>query len=156
MTTAKRGAGSRNKGYRAEAALVKWLHQYGYTTAHRRMIGERGYDIWGVDRGAGEVALEVKSADTWTMKPWLEQAEQQAKLGQEWVLIIRIEGLTDPGQWLAIHPWEFDAVPRGLKVKSLTALQHVWPHLAPLNYGLIAYSTEHPALMATTVMGYLS
>lgn len=155
--TAKPGAGSRNKGYRAEAELVKWLRLRGYTSAHRRMIGERGFDIWGVDRGHGEVAIEVKSAEKWLLNAWLKQAEEQAKDGQEWVLVIRVAGLPAPAYWLTISPttqaWQGGNAT--FTVGSFSALQHVWPHVATYNKAMQVEAADSPGLIAMTAGWWL-
>lgn len=89
------GSYSRDKGLRAERALVNWLRANGYPAARRLLAGD-GRQPGDID-GLG-VCVEVKAGSTLRLNPWLAQlaVEQQGRPG---FLVWREPGCPDPGLW---------------------------------------------------------
>ena len=94
---------SKDKGDRAERELVAWLQQNGYPYAHRSRAGwsDDVGDILGVDG----LTIEVKSAKTMRLGPWLDEldVEKVNASNHRGVLVVRRPGWPDPGEWFAVR-----------------------------------------------------
>lgn len=97
------GAASRNRGARAERAVVTWLRANGHPDArrHHGADGRAPGDIMGVPG----VTIEVKdvAADRWTA--WRAQLLDETPAGHVPILVRRVRGCGDVGQWDAEMPW---------------------------------------------------
>lgn len=93
------GATSRRKGARAEVALVNWLRCHGWPDARRFLAGD-GRQPGDVD-GVPGVATEVKDQAKYDLPGWMRQTEDEAGANLP-VLVVKLRGVTDPGEWLAI------------------------------------------------------
>lgn len=89
------GMAPRRKGADAERTLVNYLRLHGYPDARRRLAGDgrQGGDI---DAGPHD-PLEVKAAERPALHAWLEQ------VGPGGLVVARLRGVTDPGEWAAIQ-----------------------------------------------------
>ena len=94
---------SKAKGDRAERELVAWLQQRGFSGAHRSRAG------WSADvgdvLGVPDLTVEVKSAKTMRLGPWLDELDQEIINGEtaSGVLVVKRPGWSDPGQWFAVQ-----------------------------------------------------
>lgn len=93
-------AASRDKGARAERAVVAHLRAHGFPYAERRQGGTPGADI----TGCPGIAWEVKDHKRHDLAGWLRQAEAQrlAATATYGPLIVKRAGTTDVGQWYAV------------------------------------------------------
>ena len=93
---------SRDKGARAERELVAWLVANGYPLAHRSRAGWS--DDQGDIMGCGQV-IEVKSAKSMRLGPWLDQLDQEKiNAGNpKGVLVVKRPGWSDAGEWFAVQ-----------------------------------------------------
>ncbi len=94
---------NKQKGDRAERELVAWLSRNGYRDAHRSRAGWS--DDVGDILGIPGLVVEVKSAKTLRLGPWLDELDvEKANAGvRDGVLIVRRPGHPDPGQWFAVR-----------------------------------------------------
>ena len=94
---------SKDKGDRAERELVAWLRSNGYPTAHRSRAGWS--DDVGDVLGVPDLCIEVKSAKTMRLGPWLDELDvERANAGQpRGVLVVKRPGWSDPGEWFAVR-----------------------------------------------------
>ena len=94
---------NKDKGDRAERELVAWLRQNGYPLAERSRAG------WADDRGdilgVHDLTIEVKSAKTMRLGPWLDELDVEKSNGgtRDGVLVVRRPGWPDPGEWFAVR-----------------------------------------------------
>jgi hypothetical protein len=95
------GAMSRNKGARAERAVVAYLRANGHEDARRYLAGD-GRQPGDVD-ALPDVALEVKDAATYRIGEWLAQAVDEAGDRLPVVLMhpkgVRVDAV---GDWWAV------------------------------------------------------
>ena len=94
------GSRSRNKGARAERAVVAWLRQNGYPDARRYLAGD-GLQPGDID-AIPAVCLEVKSQARYDLPGWLRQTITEAGPDRLPVLIVHPNGVADVGDWWAI------------------------------------------------------
>ena len=95
------GAMSRNKGARAERAVVAYLRANGHEDARRYLAGD-GRQPGDVDALIG-VSLEVKHHETYAIGAWLAQAIDEA--GDRLpVVVMKPKGVRvdDVGSWWAV------------------------------------------------------
>jgi Holliday junction resolvase len=90
----------KQKGDRAERAIVEWLHSLGFTKAHRIRAGSPE-DIGDIELGVPGVVLEVKDRGkldlpAWIRKLGLQKANKDATLG---VIVVKKRGSSDPFEW---------------------------------------------------------
>jgi len=104
---------SKDRGTRAETAVVRWLQANGWPSAERRAL--RGNADAGDITGTPGICWEIKGgtaardAITATrssnqITEWLAEAEREratdnASFG---VLVVQTPGVTDPGRWWAV------------------------------------------------------
>lgn len=93
---------ARDKGARAERDLTGWLVDNGHPLAHRSRAGWS--DDVGDVLGCGLV-IEVKSAQTMRLGPWLDQLDgEKVNAGMvDGVLVVKRPGWADPGDWFAVR-----------------------------------------------------
>ena len=89
----------KRKGNRAENLVVKWLHVFGYTQAHRTRAGFVD-DIGDID-GFDNVVIEVKDRKTLDLFDWLRQLRRQkaAKGADFGFVVVKKRGSLDPHDW---------------------------------------------------------
>ena len=94
---------SKNKGSAAERLVAAWLRENGYPDACRSRAG------WSADvgdiLGVPGLVVEVKDAKTKRWGDWLCQldAEKSNANVRDGVLIVKVAGTTDAGDWLAVR-----------------------------------------------------
>lgn len=93
---------SRDKGTRAETAVVRWLNAHHWPHAERRAL--RGDRDAGDVTGIPGVVVEVKAARRLDLAEWLDEldvevANAHATTG---LVVARRRGRTDPGHWYAL------------------------------------------------------
>ena len=94
------GAFSRNKGARAERAVVNYLRANGYPDARRILAGDGRQD--GDVAGVPLVCIEVKDHKRTQWGAWMRQAWQESTPAHDWVVVVRkVPRVTDVGQWEA-------------------------------------------------------
>lgn len=93
-------AASRRKGYRAEAAVARWLREHGWPHAERRSSGMSGADIHGIL----PFTIEVKDRHDLAngIREGLQQAEHAAGRSTLPVCIAHPQGEADPSRWYAV------------------------------------------------------
>ena len=96
------GKMSRDKGARAERAVVAWLRENGYPDARRYLAGD-GKQPGDIDAIPG-VALEVKDQATYSIGAWLAQAIDEAGPDRLPVVVMHPKGVRvdDTGNWWAV------------------------------------------------------
>jgi Holliday junction resolvase len=90
---------SRNKGQRAEVAVVNWLRGHGFEDARRYLAGD-GRQPGDIDAIPG-VSIEVKDQQQHRIGEWLRQAEAEARSALP-VVFVKEKGTADVGQWWAV------------------------------------------------------
>jgi Holliday junction resolvase len=90
----------KQKGDRAERAIVEWLHSLGFTKAHRIRAGSPD-DVGDIELGLPGVVIEVKDRGkldlpAWIRKLGIQKANKDAALG---VIVIKKRGSSDPFEW---------------------------------------------------------
>lgn len=91
----------KQKGDRAERAVVEWLHALGYTSAHRIRAGSPD-DIGDIELGdLGKIVIEVKDRGkvdlpAWIRKLRIQKENKKAHLG---IIIVKKRGSADPFDW---------------------------------------------------------
>lgn len=91
----------KQKGDRAERAVVEWLHSLGYEKAHRIRAGSPD-DIGDIELGElGEIVIEVKDRGkvdlpAWLRKLTIQKSNKGAALG---VIVVKKRGSSDPFEW---------------------------------------------------------
>jgi hypothetical protein len=93
------GKASRDRGARAERAVVTWLRNNGYPKArrHHGADGRAPGDIMGVPG----VTIEVKDRAQSAWPTWRQQLLTECPPGDVPILVRRVRGVTDVGQWTA-------------------------------------------------------
>ena len=96
------GKMSRDKGARAERAVVAHLRQNGYPDARRYLAGD-GRQPGDIDAVPG-VSIEVKNASTYTISAWLRQAIDEAGPDRLPVVMMHPKGvaLDDVANWWVV------------------------------------------------------
>lgn len=91
------GAAERNRGKRAELAVVHALRAAGWTAVTTRAANgtQRGHDI----HTNAPVAIEVKDQARLDLAGWLRQAESNAVEGSVPVVWHKRRGHADPSEW---------------------------------------------------------
>jgi hypothetical protein len=97
------GKFSRDKGARAERAVVSWLRANGVPDA-RRYSGADGHAPGDIDAFPA-VVLEVKDCVKHDIPAWMRQAQQEAGPLRIPVVVVKPRGVTNVGQWWAILPF---------------------------------------------------
>ena len=102
---------NRDRGARAERAVVAWLREHGWPECRRTLAGDgrQDTDVCGVSG----VSIEVKDVAESRWPSWCAQAfAQRAADAQVVVVVRRTRGVTDVGSWAArwCRPAEGDAV----------------------------------------------
>lgn len=95
MTTSQK-----QKGDRAERAVVEWLRSLGFTKAHRIRAGSPD-DVGDIELGVPGVVIEVKDRGkidlpAWIRKLGIQKANKDAALG---VIVVKKRGSSDPFEW---------------------------------------------------------
>jgi hypothetical protein len=90
-------AANRNRGARAEVAVVNYLRQNGWPDARRYLAGD-GRQPGDVDFHP-LVCLEVKDVKASAWPSWCRQAAAEARPGMVPVVVRRERGVPDVGQW---------------------------------------------------------
>ena len=90
----------KQKGDRAERAVVEWLHSLGFTKAHRIRAGSPD-DVGDIELGLPGVVIEVKDRGkidlpAWIRKLGIQKANKDAALG---VIVVKKRGSSDPFEW---------------------------------------------------------
>lgn len=148
--TATGGRSSREKGAKAERALVAWLRDLDID-AHRTASGyhQDGGDIYWP---ASPFVLDVKHQERVRLPEWWpEVAAEAAELDREPVLVLRRPNRPNPATWLALEPATaeaLDTVGRTVDTGKLR-LWHEW-HAAELD---AAVAASRPALLIRTGAG---
>ena len=95
------GAASRNRGARAERAVVNYLRQW-WPDARRVLAGDgrQDCDVTFHPR----VSLEVKDRQSSSWPSWARQAVAQSKPGTIPMVVRRTRGVTDVGRWVVRLP----------------------------------------------------
>ena len=96
------GKASRDRGARAERAVVTYLIDHGFTDArrHQGADGRAPGDIMGVP----DICIEVKHRRSSSFPSWREQLLAECPPGDIAVLVRKVDGTTDVGQWTAEMP----------------------------------------------------
>jgi hypothetical protein len=91
------GKASRDRGARAERAVVTWLRNNGFPAArrHHGADGRAPGDIMGVP----DVCIEVKDRASSAYPTWREQLLTECPPGDVPVLVRRVRGVADVGMW---------------------------------------------------------
>jgi Holliday junction resolvase len=89
----------KQKGDRAERAVVEWFHSLGWTKAHRIRAGSPD-DIGDIELHP-DVVIEVKDRGkidlpAWIRKLGLQKANKDAAIG---VIVVKKRGSADPFEW---------------------------------------------------------
>ena len=93
------GAASRNRGARAERAVVAYLRANGWPDARRYLAGD-GRQPGDIDAIPG-VVIEVKDQARACWPLWIRQAKAEAN-GRLWTVVRRTRGVPDVGMWAAV------------------------------------------------------
>lgn len=93
------GAANRTRGANAERAVVRYLRANGFPGARRYLAGD-GRQPGDIDFHP-DVCLEVKDVESSRWPTWRAQALAEARPGQLVVVVRRVRGVTDVGQWEA-------------------------------------------------------
>ena len=97
------GAASRNRGANAERAVAAYMRANGWPNARRCLAGD-GAQHTDID-GIPGVSIEVKDRASSSWPAWRMQAITQAHDGDIVIVVRRVRGVTDVGQWDAQIPW---------------------------------------------------
>lgn len=89
----------KQKGDRAERAIVEWLHSLGFTKAHRIRAGSPD-DVGDIELSS-DIVIEVKDRGkidlpAWIRKLGLQKANKEAAFG---VIVVKKRGSSDPFEW---------------------------------------------------------
>lgn len=142
-------AAERARGARAEVAVVNYLRANGYPDARRYLAGD-GRQPGDID-GVHGWSIESKDVKSSAWPTWCAQAAGACPDGQSWVVVRRLRGTPDVGQWpcvleavacprrlggVWVPPWE----QIGAAVTRLLGAERVLPAmaLADLGEGLVA------------------
>ena len=90
-------AAQRNRGARAEVAVVNYLRDQGWPDARRYLAGD-GRQPGDIDWHP-LVCLEVKDVKRSSWPTWCRQAAAEARPGMVPVVVRRTRGVTDVGEW---------------------------------------------------------
>jgi hypothetical protein len=103
------GAASRNKGAKAERAVVSYLRSIGQPDVRRYLAGDgrQPGDIDGavldfdhlLERFPGAVCLEIKDRVTYDLPAWLRQCEGEARPDQLPLVLFHPAGVADVADW---------------------------------------------------------
>lgn len=99
---------SKQKGTRAESAVVKFLRSYGWDAAERRTLS--GSKDKGDIAGIPNVVIEVKDCAKQTLGAWVQEANTErtnaeARIGVVWH---KRRGKGSPGEWyVTMQGWDF-------------------------------------------------
>ena len=93
---------SRDKGTRAETAVVDWLKANGWPFVERH--AQHGSKDVGDINGIGAV-IEVKSASRIDLSGWIAELEHEMFTADsgDGVVFVKRRGTTDVGEWYAIQ-----------------------------------------------------
>lgn len=97
---------SRAKGRAAEQAAARWLTENGWPTKRRLAGNGQAGDLMIAD--APDVVVDVKARKQLAIPAWLDQLTAEADGRPHMALIVKVDGVADPGRWLAVWPGEFD------------------------------------------------
>ncbi len=97
---------SKEKGTRAETAVVRWLRENGFAGAERRAL--QGVADKGDVAGIPGIVVEVKDRRSYAIPAWLRETETEtaAADADHGVLVVKPNGVgeTRVGEWWAILP----------------------------------------------------
>jgi hypothetical protein len=96
-TASARGRSNRNRGARAERAVVNWLRANGYPDARRYLAGD-GRQPGDIDFHP-LITLEAKDPQDSCWPTWCRQAAAAAPPGTVPVVVRRTRGNPDVGMW---------------------------------------------------------
>ena len=96
-------AAQRNRGARAEVAVVNYLREQGWPDARRYLAGD-GRQPGDIDWHP-LVCLEVKDVAGSSWPSWCRQAAAEARPGMVPVVVRRTRGVTDVGAWPVRAQW---------------------------------------------------
>ena len=91
-------AAERDRGRRAEVAVVNYLRATGYPDARRYLAGD-GRQPGDIDGFHPLICLEVKDVARSAWPSWCRQAVAAAREGMVPVVVRRTRGVPDVGQW---------------------------------------------------------
>lgn len=97
MTAAARGRANRNRGARAEVAVVNWLRRNGWSDARRYLAGD-GRQPGDIDVWPG-IVVEVKDCARSSWPSWCAQAVTEAGPQRIPVVVRRTRGTPDVARW---------------------------------------------------------
>jgi hypothetical protein len=89
---------SRNKGARAEVAVVNYLRSQGFEDARRYLSGD-GRQPGDIDGFHPLICLEVKDRKSSAWPTWCRQVAAEAKPGMVPCVVRKTAGVSDVGQW---------------------------------------------------------
>jgi hypothetical protein len=94
----------KQKGTRAENAVVEFLRRHGFPYAERRALG--GIHDKGDITGCGPLVIEVKDHKTITLSQFMAELKQEVvnAKADTGVAIIKKRGTLDVGEWYAVMP----------------------------------------------------
>lgn len=91
-------AANRNRGARAEVAVVNYLRANGYPDARRYLAGD-GRQPGDIDGWHPLICCEVKDVARSAWPSWCRQAVAEARDGMVPVVVRRTRGVPDVGLW---------------------------------------------------------
>ena len=94
------GSMSRDKGARAERAVVAWLREHGWPDARRYLAGD-GRQPGDID-GVPGLVMEIKAGERVCLSEWLGQVDKEAMRGTVPLVVVSLRGEPDPGKWAAV------------------------------------------------------
>lgn len=93
---------SQRKGNRAEVAVVNWLRNFRGFAAERIRSG-RSTDAGDITWPGNEWLMDVKNQARWHVPAWWRAIRAEATTeGAKPILVLKLDGETDPGRWLAV------------------------------------------------------
>lgn len=94
----------KDRGTRAETAVVDWLHTLGYDSA-RRLPPAGRHDVGDISIPELGCHLEIKDCQQLTPSQWLAETAAESRHADRPVyLIAKRRGRGNPGDWYAIMP----------------------------------------------------
>jgi hypothetical protein len=95
----------RQKGTRAETAVVGYLKEHGFPYAERRAL--HGVNDKGDITGCGPVVFEVKDHAKLTLAEWVKELEEEIRNAEAdtGCVVAKKRGTLDVGEWYAVMPF---------------------------------------------------
>lgn len=93
---------SQRKGNRAENDVVRWLRNFRGYKAERIRSG-RSTDAGDITWPDSQWLMDVKNQARWAVPAWWRAIRAEATVEQvRPILVLKLDGETDPGRWLAV------------------------------------------------------